>query len=534
MRLDTARGAALPPASPRPRASAAVPAAILVAAVAAAWLAGFPGGSERPTRVWRGYETLLVSPREAGGGGLARVVKALGPGVVSELTAPVTFWDFTGIASVPLARLDERIDSSDPRHDPVMGDLGRYFRSRAVDGASWHVVFVPARRPPLVDYARAAGALGPARGGWRLLEFDPLQVLVGMVGLLGFAALLAWPGRRDGPVRFAVAAAGVFLWVPYLLGGGLARLALSLLLLSSWYRAADVLIVLHGWDEQLLREVRGPLGVFLAQAGAALVVLLPAGGFSSGELLALCGPVAGCVLLIVSMALYWGRVTRSRRRRKFEPVPIVRPAALAAAPGQAGFLFALAALIVSAAVPLARSVPVATPVGVLGVRDFSWESLGLLGRTAISARLADSSDLLTHEAWQETLAFGRPWGMPRPDERVYVRGFLIGPGNGAIVAVPRKVKVFDTAWLTATLRRAPPGSVEALLLAQGRPMAVGQRSGARSLFREAPVALLVMFVMSALFAREKASAPGRRRTLAPLMKSVLVRFNGAARRNQIP
>ncbi len=507
---------------------------IMVLAVAAAWLASFPGSPDRPTRVWRGYETLLVSAREARGGGLARVVRALGPGVVSDLTAPVKFWDFTDLASVPLSRLDERIDPRDPRHDRVMGELGGYFRSASAGSSSWDVVFIPARHPAPIDYLRAAAVLGLGGRGWRILEFDPLQALVSLAAVAGLAVLLAGPWRREGRARLAVSLAGAFLWVPYLLGGGLARLALALLLLSSWFRAAEVLVVLHGWDEQLLREVRSPLAVFLAQAGAGLVVLLPAGGFSAGELIALCGPVAGSCLLVVALALHWGRATRTRRRRKFEPVPIVRPGALAAPPGQAGFLLSLGALLLCAAIPLARSQPVATPVGVIGVRDFSWESIRLLGRTAVSARLPDASDLVTHEAWQETLAFGRPWGMPRRDERVYVRDFLISPGDGAIVAAPRRVKVFDSTWLAAVFADPPAGSLERLLVAQRRPMAVGFRSSARELFREAPVALLVMFVMSALLVRERAPGRRRQRILALLMKSVVVRFNGAARRNQIP
>jgi len=157
-----------------------------------------------------------------------------------------------------------------------------------------------------------------------------------------------------------------------------------------------------------------------------------------------------------------------------------------------------------------------------------------LARTTIAGRLPDASDLVTHEAFQETLGFGRPWGMPRPDERVYVRGYLIGPGNSAIVAVQRRVKVFDAEWLRASIFDAPAGSLQSLLRAQRRPMAVGLRSGARSLYQEAPVALLVMCVMAALLARDRAPARPPRQVPAPLMKGAVVRFNGAARRNQTP
>jgi hypothetical protein len=57
-------------------------------------------------------------------------------------------------------------------------------------------------------------------------------------------------------------------------------------------------------------------------------------------------------------------------------------------------------------------------------------------------------------------------------------------------------------------------------------MAVAFHGQVRILLRELPVAVLALFVFSAWFAWD--------RRAAPLMKSVLLRFNGAARRNQVP
>jgi len=168
-----------------------------------------------------------------------------------------------------------------------------------------------------------------------------------------------------------------------------------------------------------------------------------------------------------------------------------------------------------------------------GARDFSWQSLERLARFDGASRLPDMSDLLTHEAFQETIAFGRPWGLPRPEERVYVREFLASPATATIVAVQRRVKAFDSAWLAACLRRCAPGSVEALLLAQGRAAAVGLRGTARPLARELPPAVLVIAVFFAGLARAP-EAPRVRRVRVPLMKGLLLRLNGAARRGQIP
>jgi hypothetical protein len=510
-------------------------AAILAAALAAAWLSSFPGSAGRTTRVWRGYETLLLGPKAVRSGGLARVARGMGAGAVSETTATVTFWNFTGVDSATVAEIDDRIDPRDPRHDRVMDELLGFFRAPADRGGEWTVVYIPSRRAPVFDYLRVAALLGPRAGPWRLVEFDPAEVLAALAGLLGFAFLLTGTaGRRDGLTRLSVMAVGAALWIPFVLGGGIARLALSLLMLYTWYRAADVLILLRGWDERLLREARGPLTVFLAAAGAGLVLLVPAGGFSAGALVGFAGPVCGSLLLLAALALYWGKARRPRRssKKKFDPVPIVTPAA-PAGPGQGAVLLALVALTVVALIPLVRTVPVPTPVVVLGVPDFSWRSLQTLARSGRAPRLPDVSDLVAHQAFQETIAFGRPWGLPRPDERVYVREFLIDPASGRFVAVDRRVKVFDSAWLAACLRRAAPGSIEELLAAQERAVAVGLRGSARPLARELPSAILVVALFFAWLAR----APEARRKgwiRAPLMKSVILRLNAAARRNQIP
>jgi len=526
-RAKTARAS-----GPRPRLIAA---GILALACAAAWLPSFPGTSGRTTGVWRGYETLLLGADIARSGRLARLVRDMGPGVVSELTAQVSFWDFTGVDHAPIAGLDGRIDPSDPRHDRVMDDLAGYFRASAGPGAPWTVVFVPARRAPVLDYIRVARILGPRSGAWRLLEFDPVEAVVALAGLAAFALFLAGSspsGRRLTRVAASVSAAA--LWIPFVLGGGLARLALSLLMLFTWFRAADVVIALHGWDQRVARDARRALVAFAACAGAGLVLLVPAGGFAAGALAAFAGAAAGSVLLLAALGLYWGRARRPRapRRTGFTPVPIVKPAA-PAGPGPAGVLLALAALIVAAVVPLARTVPVPTPIALPGVRDFSWQALATLDRSGRSPRLPDLGDLVAHEAFQETIAFGRPWGPPRAGEHVNVRGFIVDPADGTVVAVQRRVKVFDDAWLASCLRGAPGGSIEALLVAQGRAVAVGLRGSAHPLARELPVAVLVIAWLLASLARTPQAARAGRRPV-PLMKGLLLRLNGAARRNQTP
>jgi hypothetical protein len=510
-----------------PLPAAAQAAVVLACALAAVVLTSLAGISERPTRIWRGSYTLLIRMDRARAGALEQVARALGPGVVNERTATVSYWSFTGVETIPVGQIDTRIDPSDPRHDRVMDDLPGYFQ-RSGPGGGWSVVYIPARRAAAVDYLRIAAVLGlPWQGTWSLEEFDPIEFLVSAACLLALAALLAHPSGKGGRERLLLAGAGALLWIPFLLPGGIARLSLSFLLLAAWFPAVQILVELHGWDKKLLGEARRPMALLFAAAGGGLVILLPGSGFSAAAIVSYAGSIAGSVLLVVALALLWGKARRPRRRRKtFDPVPIVKTTEAPRRPSPAVFVLAFAAVLVVATMSILRSVPLPTPLPVPGARDFFWESLARLSRENRAQRLPDVSDLAAHEAYQETIAFGRPWGLPRRDERVYVREFFTNPRTGTIVPVMRRVKVFDAEWVAAAFRNPPAGSIEALLVSQRRPMAVAVRGQTRNLFREIPVALLALFVFSAWFT-------GERRT-TPLMRSVLLRFNGAARRNQVP
>ena len=304
--------------------------------------------------------------------------------------------------------------------------------------------------------------------------------------------------------------------------------SLALLLYVSWFQVADVFIDLRGSNDKLLRAVRDPLARFLAAAGVGLVLLFAVSGSSSGGLAGCAVSLGASLLLVVALALSWGRAPRQRgRRKKFDPVPIVKNATAPAAPGQAGFVLVFLVILASAGITLSRSAPVPTPVTAPGVRDYSWESLALLSRQPSGSRLPDMSDFVTHEAYQQTLAFGRPWRLPGRDERVYVREFIMNDHGGVHRRGPA-----DGQGVRCSVARRPSRPVSrreasrACSLAQGRPIVVAFRGQVNALLREVLLAVIVLFVFSAWFVREKRAAP--------LMKSVLVRLNGPARRNQIP
>jgi len=168
------------------------------------------------------------------------------------------------------------------------------------------------------------------------------------------------------------------------------------------------------------------------------------------------------------------------------------------------------------------AVPVPSPS--LGARDFSLAALARMPPAARNA-LPDVSVFVTHQAYQEALTYGRPWGLPSEDERVEVPQYTVGD-DGRMRRTLRTVKVFDQAWMQSVRAGAPPGSLEALLFAQGRPAAVSVPAAWRGM---AAVLACVGAALCLLLAGTRASAAS-----PDLIRSFGLRFNDGAKRNQAP
>jgi hypothetical protein len=508
----------------RPRVALAL-LAVLIAVLL--WIPSVRGISPKKTQLWDGYQTLVVRGDRFDRQETAALAARLGPGVVSDVTSAADFWDFTGFTHVTYADLETRLDPLDPRRDSYIDGAKGYF-SASSRSEHWRVLYVPAQRTGLRLYMDVARLVGlPAGGEWRLVDFDPLEKAISVLALFGLAILLALSLAQGGRTALGPACAGAALWIPYVLRGGLPDLALALGLLLSWFPLLRAFLLLKGWDGQIMKGIRRPLLVFCAAAAGGLALSLLAGDHLVPSLCGLVSPLACSVLALPAFKLI-ARVTFQWRKRRslFEPVPIVRPAGDALRGRSVAPFFALMSLVAVAVVPVARGPSLPTPIPAIGARDFSWQSIQKLSRTNRAMRLPDLSDLVTHEAFQETITFGRPWRLPTPDERVYVREFSAIPSTGAIDSRLRCVKVFDETWRKGLRSRATVGSLEALLFAQGRPVTVALRGSGRSLFRELPVTLGVLLALLALLARDLG--------LRPLIRSNLLRSNVVARRNQIP
>ncbi len=484
------------------------------------WAPFLPIAFPKPTRVWRGYDTLLVRAGGPADSRLEQAVKHLGPGVVGQHTTTVDFYDFSSSARARLADLPRRLDPLDPRRDPYIDGMAGYFSVTSGE-ADFHVAYIPARWSAPRLFIALARMLGPwGSGAWRLVEFDPAEKLLSVASAIAFAFLLASGSRRRGPLAFVMTTSA--LWIPAILAGGPGILALCLILLFFWGPLLRARLASSG-PEALPEKLRKPFIACSVISAASIAIFSFLNGSSASEVMQPAAPFL-CTLLLFLFAPAFLSTAR-RKSPVFSPIPLLwqgngdgkgRQRALSVA------LFAIAGVVL---VPLARGGAFPAPLRVIGVRSFSWDAVTRLRHTAGPDRLPDFSDLVAHEAYQQTLGFGKAWHYPVRDERIYRRDYLVDPATGTVSARLQTVKTFNSTWLASVIDHPEPGSLEALLRWQGRPVAVAVRGPARALARELPFTALAFCALLTLLCRDL--------RLGLLIRGNLWRLIGEARRDQV-
>ena len=115
-------------------------------------------------------------------------------------------------------------------------------------------------------------------------------------------------------------------------------------------------------------------------------------------------------------------------------------------------------------------VRVPAPQRLRGARAYTWPALRRLWTESAASPLPDLADYVVHVAYQEAVAYGRPYGFPSAD--VVVPAFVPGSDPRRIERRDEVVVRYDDAWLARTLAEPRPGSVERLLLDQRSPVRV--------------------------------------------------------------
>jgi len=437
----------------------------------------------RPARPWKGYSILLIRPGSPAGSRLGALLSSINAAVSAD-RARVTFTDFEGMSGCTVAELPARLDPADPRRDPWLQGIGGYFH--LTDGkGEWEAVYLPADSSPVLRFLHCAAVLGlPWRGEWRLSDFDPARKLLCLLLAAVYSVLVAWAFglRTRETVRFCGTAA--VPWLLWIASGDLAELLFFYFGWIAWICVAREIedlsrgIHRHAWRDRDRGEFRFLLRLLTVMGGGAGVLYL-ASGFTVGRLMEMLRLSAGgFTALCLPVLLDWMR--KGERDTRFDPVTIVRrrrgmsfSLGIRARSRLPLAVLVLLTPILFACLGLLRMTALPTPHGGGASRSMSWEALqDMAAMTDVQAGLPDIAQYVLHCAYQEGLPFGRARVFPSSGERVQILEYLPLADSPGVVSRLRTVKVYDERWVERTLAAAPPGSLERMLLRQGRPMTV--------------------------------------------------------------
>ncbi len=464
------------------------------------FLASFLPAGWLAARLWKGYYTVGFEGSAPAGGLLSRLEREPGIlAVVSRYGALVSVNDFSGYERIPVCQLAERMESGDLRLDPYLRSAGNYFRPADGRGFS-ELAYVRTDRGPLFLALRLARLASGTALRFRILELDPLSSLL----RAAFVAAGGWLLMRRMPAsapRFLLAL-GLLPWLLRALAGEARDLFAFFFLYPLWLQAG--LLVLsrtaeakRGRRAAARRRRRGGSSPEWARLGApallvgvgtaALLLVAPGLRHLPGSALA----AAADLCLLALFPAVASRRRAQEEHRPFRAVPILSPALPPLLPARKRVRTswhytpaAWAMPLLLAALPL-LSVPalwlardrggreVPSPQGAgAGSAGLSWAGLSRLPLTSTAEGLPNLADFVAHRAYQESLGFNRPYRLPRADERLYLSAYLPARDGKAMLMSSRVVKRFSDSWLRVTLASAPPGSIQRLLLDQGRAVEV--------------------------------------------------------------
>ncbi len=460
---------------------------------------------------WRGYTVLLVDA----GSDIGPVLDTLSRFEVEHVSfrnTKVYISDFSGIEEVPLYRVADRLDKADPRYDPYVSSLGGYFAGHYRSEA-WHVIYMRVDNPAFITYLRLASVLRPLNIRFRMPEWSLFWFLLGPVMFGLYVVILT---QRSGKLRWQVILTTLPLLVLAIKAPRLG-LAAAVVLLPGWialsqeaqttFRNYLCTGTLNAERNQLIRG-----GTFLGL------------GFFVALLISLLHPEPGsfCLLVFVSMLAVSGTTlgvlcvglvkSLGNEHRVYYPLPILHGQALgekndvSERPALMGTILLLTLAVLPALVVTTVSggtMDVASPVSMVGAETFSLEDIGTLAAGKHVGQLPDLSDYITHRAYQDGLLYSRNWAYPSAESEIAIMTYALK--NGVVTAMETAPVVFGVQWFEKVIADASDEGIVAMLLAQGRPVAVVRsepiESAATSLIKR--LGLMVFFLSPLLFLRLK-------------------------------
>ncbi len=433
-------------------------------------------------RNWRGYYTLVLKsetgqrPEESFDWQRLAALECI-EAVVSTSTSPVDINTFDGFESVAIAQLGQRLERRDPRFDPYLQSLPRYFnlpRDGGRMGPEAQSVYLQSRVNSLLLSLRLLHSKLLNGRNWRILEFDPVEIVIRLCLFIAFSAVLL-SCRRAGGFNW-VLLGGLLPWSMRILLGDLDDVLTFFLIYPLMVHILELAFLdLRERARGLARPFERPmlrralyLGLLFMTLHLFVLIIDPAAYAKTFIVL-------GANLLLVPLIFFMFLVVKGFQEHVlFIPVKILgrsqpREKRLRTISTLALLLTVLVSvpLLMFEKKQLGMTTLVPQPIA---ERTFSWKSLQDLAFLDNQSGIPTLADYLTHRAFQEGIAFARPYRLPLSGERLYLSRYH--NDGQKIVQSYRVVKRYQPAWLSETLQGVQPGSVAGLLVDQLRPVRV--------------------------------------------------------------
>jgi hypothetical protein len=389
--------------------------------------------------------------------------------IIAPSTTMVHLSRIARVDEVSLAEAEQLLDPLDPRRDPFMTELWRYFQR-----GDRNVLLVNMDGGGYRAHQTVQRVLGP--GSAVVERTDSLGPLsLGLFLCIAVLLILISPSGRTGVSIAAIPLipGSYLLGIPFLCAG------VGVLATASWVFSSIGLSSAARLPGLGLNR----LGVSGRASAAKLIWLGSSIGFAGVYMVVIAGAGAGLALVIAILGaaggviayLYKSPLTRLDDGHKaFEPVPILsgrgrwrRPRRWAAVAAASIAVIGLSPLVYEW---ISDDVGVSRPVVVTYDRPYSLAGLEMAFEDDSAAALPGLADYLAHRAYQEAFGYNVPYEYPTAVGSVEVSRFA-REDDGSISTFQETVIEFDQVWFQGVLQDLPYG-VPSFLGSFGRPVGV--------------------------------------------------------------
>ncbi len=421
-------------------------------------------------QIWRGYYTVLV---KSDSNYRDKLAKAGWKVIVSDTTETTLISSFDGLKETGIKDLASGFDPQDPRLDPHVLALDRYFEG----GDGWKRVFVPSGLAEVTFFLKLLREYPGFGREWKLADMNILgKVMMTLLSVIFLMWFLCF-----GKSHWLWTIIAYLPWLLRIITGDFHDLVSFILLFSAWFlifkdgREYLAQYLLFGWKDPSMRKLQEKLLYIGAAVLFSSIIRIPMDN-PFRELAAHFFPLLADICLLVIYGLW--RVFRCYQLNHhpvFEPVLITKRRRR----DEKGKLFVWLLIFPIIAAPFLSQIRAApsgllipAPSGLNGSSVFNRKTLEALWQETGNDELPNIATYVAHIFYQEGLVYGQTYAFPEQDRVLMMSVFTEDAFENRIIKSSRQVFKYDEPWLQEVLAVPAEGSIPRMLLDQRKPVSV--------------------------------------------------------------